>query len=47
MAVVKTKKEAFVIGLVASLVAVIVWDIIKNQMKIFNYRKEIGDDNRG
>lgn len=46
MAVVKTKKEAFVIGLFASLVAVILWDLIKYEMKIFNYRKEI-NDNRG
>ena len=46
MAVIKTKKEAFVIGLLASLVAVILWDFIKYEMKIFNYRKEI-DDYRG
>lgn len=37
MALVKTKKDAFIIGLLASLCAVIVWDLIKHQYRILNY----------
>ena len=39
MGVVKTKKEAFIIGLLASLCAVIVWDLIKHRLRILNYQR--------
>ena len=32
-------KRTFVIGLVASLSAVVLWDLIKNRFKILNYEK--------
>jgi len=33
-------KKSFVIGLVASLSAVVLWDLIKNRFKILNYEKK-------
>ena len=35
--------KEFLIGLVASLTAVALWDVIKYRYKIFNYKKEIKD----
>jgi|18_taG_2_1085343.scaffolds.fasta_scaffold48597_3 hypothetical protein len=35
-----SRKEAFIIGLVASLSAVIIWDLVKHKYKILNYGKE-------
>ena len=32
-------KKAFVIGLIASLSAVVLWDLIKNKLKILNYEQ--------
>jgi len=32
--------KGFIIGVIASITAVIVWDIIKRKYKIFNYKKE-------
>ena len=32
--------KGFIIGVVASITAVIVWDIIKNRYKIFNYKSK-------
>ena len=32
--------KTFMIGVIASLSAVVLWDVIKSQYKIFNYRKE-------
>ena len=29
----------FMIGVVASLCAVVLWDVVKRQYKIFNYKK--------
>jgi len=33
-------KKSIVIGLVASLSAVVLWDLIKNRFKILNYEKK-------
>jgi hypothetical protein len=30
-------KKAFIIGMVASMAAVIAWDVVKSSLKIFNY----------
>ena len=32
--------KGFIIGVIASITAVIVWDIIKNRYKIFNYKSK-------
>jgi hypothetical protein len=32
-------RKSFVIGLIASLSAVVVWDLIKNRLEILNYKK--------
>jgi len=32
--------KGFIIGVVASITAVIVWDIIKNKYQIFNYKSK-------
>ena len=31
--------KAFMIGMIASLSAVVLWDVVKRQYKIFNYKK--------
>jgi len=31
-------KHAFVLGVLASITAVIVWDIVKNKYKLLNYK---------
>jgi len=40
--------KGFAIGVVASISAVIIWDVIKRRYKIFNYTKEkskeLGDE---
>jgi hypothetical protein len=36
----KNDMRAFVIGVVASMAAVIAWDVVKRGMKIFDYEKE-------
>ncbi len=33
-------KKALIIGLVASFTAIIVWDIVKQEYQIFNYKKD-------
>ena len=33
-------RKSFVIGLIASLSAVVVWDLIKNRLEILNYKKQ-------
>lgn len=32
--------QDFMTGVIASLTAVVIWDVIKDKYKIFNYRKE-------
>ena len=36
--------KGFIIGVVASITAVIVWDIIKNKYQIFNYKSKTSLD---
>ena len=36
----KINTADFMTGVVASLTAVVIWDVIKDKYKIFNYRKE-------
>jgi|TARA_R100000081_G_scaffold16954_1_gene6956 hypothetical protein len=36
----KLNAQDFMTGVVASLTAVVIWDVIKDKYKIFNYRKE-------
>jgi len=31
--------KAFILGVAASIAAVILWDVIKSKRKIFNYKK--------
>jgi hypothetical protein len=33
-------KKAFLIGMLASMSAVIAWDVIKKSLKIFNYEEK-------
>jgi len=33
-------KMDFITGVVASLTAVVIWDVIKDKYKIFNYKKD-------
>jgi len=33
--------KLFILGVVASLTAVIMWDVIKNKRNLFNFRKNI------
>ncbi len=33
-------KKAFLIGMLASMSAVIAWDVIKKSLKIFNYQNK-------
>lgn len=35
-------KDAFFIGMFASLAAVVAWDLIKYELRILNYRRENG-----
>jgi len=35
-------KHAFILGVLASITAVIVWDVIKSKYKLLNYRIESG-----
>ena len=32
-------KKAFVLGMLASMAAVIAWDVVKSSLKILNYEK--------
>lgn len=36
----KEDKKAFWIGVLASVAAVIIWDVTKQEMKILNFREE-------
>ena len=36
----KGDKKAFLIGMVASMSAVVAWDLIKYELRILNYRSE-------
>lgn len=36
----KEDKKAFWIGVLASVAAVIIWDVTKHEMKILNFREE-------
>jgi hypothetical protein len=36
--------KGFAIGVIASISAVIIWDVIKRRYKIFNYTKEKGKE---
>jgi hypothetical protein len=33
--------KLFILGVVASMTAVIMWDVIKNKRNLFNFRKNI------
>jgi|TARA_R110000787_G_scaffold11722_11_gene38502 hypothetical protein len=33
-------KRAFIIGMIASMAAVIAWDVIKSSLKILNYEQK-------
>tara|TARA_B100001057_G_scaffold184071_1_gene184727 strand:+ start:1128 stop:1253 length:126 start_codon:yes stop_codon:yes gene_type:complete len=35
-------KKAFLIGMLASLSAVVAWDLIKYELRILNYRRDNG-----
>lgn len=38
----KKDRHAFLIGMFASLAAVVAWDLIKYELRILNYRRENG-----
>ena len=33
--------KLFILGVIASMTAVIIWDVIKNKRNLFNFRKNI------
>ena len=39
-------KKAFIIGMIASMSAVIAWDIVKKSLKIFNYENKTKNENK-
>lgn len=39
--------KAFIVGMLASMAAVVAWDVVKKNLKIFNYEENHKNNGRG